>query len=438
MAESKLENLVSRLEKVVSHLESGSQGPKPASAASSLPSLEDFNTLISEFEQLGNKLDLIELHEMTVICLNCFNAMKKVMEYSTNGKANADQKKEIQTTFMGLLKKFSSFGANVKVNLHSKAVGEAINAVFWVVSETPEMLMKGCIESSEFHGLKLRNLKVQPHIKWYDALIISLKNLSKYVVSNFPMGLNWNPKGTADFKTLIADLNNNDAKAKAVETEQPVPSRAAMFQQLNQGENITSNLKKVTSDMKNKPVQDIPKRLSVSKKEEKKEETAAPVKPPRKHKRENWFVENFTDEKLIEFPDNECDIRESIFVDNCKNLCIMVNAKVKSIFISKCVKLNLIFKSVLSTVECVNSRNIEIICIDNSPTINIDKCESIHVCLPPNLNSDVVSAKTSALNITYKLPDGEYEKDTPVPEQLVTKWDAVKKRFVSKPLDLFM
>ncbi len=71
MAESKLESLVSRLEKVVEHLEAtplqgGAQ--KPAAAAGSLlPSLSDFNELLNEFEQQGNKLDLIELHEMVMI-----------------------------------------------------------------------------------------------------------------------------------------------------------------------------------------------------------------------------------------------------------------------------------------------------------------------------------------------------------------------------------
>ena len=48
----------------------------------------------------------------------------------------------------------------------------------------------------------------------------------------------------------------------------------------------------------------------------------------------------------------------------------------------------------------------------SAPTVNIDKCESVHVVLPPNLQSDVVSAKTSALNLTYKLSDGEYEVKT--------------------------
>lgn len=116
--------------------------------------------------------------------------------------------------------------------------------------------------------------------------------------------------------------------------------------------------------MKNKPVEDVPRRTSIVKAEEKKVSATPVVKPPRKHKTENWFVENFVDEKLIEFPETECDMKESIFIDNCKNTAIMINGKVKSIFISKCVRLNLVFKSVLSTVECVNSNRIEIVCLD--------------------------------------------------------------------------
>lgn len=85
--------------------------------------------------------------------------MKKVMEYSANGKATPDQKKEIQNTLMGIIKKLSTYSSNNKVNLHVKAIGEVINSIFWVISETPNMLIKGCIESSEFHVLKVRNLK---------------------------------------------------------------------------------------------------------------------------------------------------------------------------------------------------------------------------------------------------------------------------------------
>ena len=74
MAESKLESLVSRLEKVVSQLEhtGGAQPGVQKPSASNLPSLADFNQLFNEFEQQGNKLDLIELHEMVKIIINFY------------------------------------------------------------------------------------------------------------------------------------------------------------------------------------------------------------------------------------------------------------------------------------------------------------------------------------------------------------------------------
>ena len=100
--------------------------------------------------------------------------------------------------------------------------------------------------------------RVQPHIKWYDALIISIKNLSsniieilikinyshnflEYVLANYPTGLNWNFKGTADFNALLEDLKNTEQAAAQVKTEAVVPSRAALFSQINQGSDVTSS-----------------------------------------------------------------------------------------------------------------------------------------------------------------------------------------------------
>ena len=104
--------------------------------------------------------------------------MKKVMEFSTVGKVTPEQKKEVQTILMGQLKKIGNLASNQKVSIHVKAVSEAMNSVFWVLLETPELTIKGYIESSEFHGLKVKALKVQAYTKWYDALISSLKSLA--------------------------------------------------------------------------------------------------------------------------------------------------------------------------------------------------------------------------------------------------------------------
>lgn len=107
--------------------------------------------------------------------------MRKIMEFSTVGKVTPEQKKEIQTILMGQLKKIGNFASNQKVSIHVKAVSEAMNSVFWVLLDTPELTIKGYVESSEFHGLKLKALKVQPYTKWYDALISSLKTLASII-----------------------------------------------------------------------------------------------------------------------------------------------------------------------------------------------------------------------------------------------------------------
>ena len=111
-------------------------------------------------------------------------------------------------------------------------------------------------------------------------------------MAHFATGLSWNFKGTAEFQSLVDDLNGLKpavpipTPAKAEEA----PSKANLLSALNQGENITKGLKPVTADMKSKPVgeADAVKKPTVPTVQEKKEEPA--VKPPKKYQKENWFV----------------------------------------------------------------------------------------------------------------------------------------------------
>lgn len=109
-------------------------------------------------------------------------------------------------------------------------------------------------------------------------------------MANFATGLSWNFKGTAEFKSLVDDLNGLKPAAAAPVKSEEAPSKANLLSALNQGENITKGLKPVTADMKGKPVgeTDLPKKPVVPAVQEKKEEPA--VKPPKKYQKENWFV----------------------------------------------------------------------------------------------------------------------------------------------------
>ena len=47
-----------------------------------------------------------------------------------------------------------------------------------------------------------------------------------------------------------------------------------------------------------------------------------------------------------------------------------------------------------------------------------------------------MSSKTTELNVTFSQEDGDDVKDTPIPEQFLTKWSNEKKRFVTSPVDV--
>ena len=120
-------------------------------------------------------------------------------------------------------------------------------------------------------------------------------------MAHFSTGLSWNFKGTAEFQSLVDDLNGLKpaaAIASPAKAEE-APSKANLLSALNQGENITKGLKPVTADMKSKPVgeADAAKKTTVPAVQEKKEEPA--VKPPKKYQKENWFVVKILKKKWV-------------------------------------------------------------------------------------------------------------------------------------------
>lgn len=91
----------------------------------------------------------------------------------------------------------------------------------------------------------------------------------------------------------------------------------------------------------------------------KKEEPTQAVKAPKKYQKDNWFVvrliilqadftilhtikkENYTGER-IEFDVDEIQLKQSLFIENCNDCTILVKGKVKSVFVNKCKKTNVL------------------------------------------------------------------------------------------------
>ena len=119
-----------------------------------------------------------------------------------------------------------------------------------------------------------------------------------------------------------------------------------------------------------------------------------------------------------------------IFFENSKSTHLKVDAKFKSIVISKCEDVILEMKSCISGIEVINCKKVRIYVHEKTPSISADTSEGVAIILNENnLECDIVSSKTSELTIAYRKADQSESKAVAVSSQLVTKWDAESKTF---------
>jgi len=92
--------------------------------------------------------------------------------------------------------------------------------------------------------------------------------------------------------------------------------------------------------------------------------------------------------------------------------------------LDQCTKTSLLLESILATVEVVNCKSIQMQIIKSIPTVSIDKTDGAQLFLPQETAEDVevLSSKSSEMNINFYVKDGEGEWiEKAVPEQVRTK-----------------
>jgi len=163
------------------------------------------------------------------------------------------------------------------------------------------------------------------------------------------------------------------------------------------------------------------------KKVEKKKLTGLPIfeYQDRGHK---WVIENQTAESAKKESENGIitvevsDPKQQVYIYNCFGVTVKVNGgKFKSLILDKCEKCNVVFDSVISSTEVVNSKKIQFQTDGVCPVFTIDKTVGCLIWLSKEsaaISSFVVSM-SSELNVSF--PDGEDMKELPIPEQFVHK-----------------
>ena len=134
-------------------------------------------------------------------------------------------------------------------------------------------------------------------------------------------------------------------------------ARAALFASINQGEDITKMLKKVsTQDMthKNPALRGAGGAPGVIHAQAK-NTTKGPEKLCLEGKK--WLVENFTGRRDLVVESES--MAQSVCVYKCDDCVLQVKGKVNSIVVDQCKKFSIAFDSIVSCVEFINSKRIQ-------------------------------------------------------------------------------
>ena len=70
---------------------------------------------------------------------------------------------------------------------------------------------------------------------------------------------------------------------------------------------------------------------------------------------------------------DKTDLKHTVYIYQCKECTITVKGKVNSILIDSCNRVGLLFDDVLSTVEFINSTNVQMQVMGRVPTVTIGK-----------------------------------------------------------------
>jgi adenylyl cyclase-associated protein len=202
----------------------------------------------------------------------------------------------------------------------------------------------------------------------------------------------------------------------------------ALFSQINQGEGVTSGLRKVDKSEMTHKNPDLRASNVVPAKSSARPQfgssaakAPAAVKPPKTQlEGSKWVIENHVDTTVsIEIT----EIKQIVLVANCTNTTVQVKGKFNAIIVDSCKKSGVVIDSAISAVEVINVKSCQVQILGSTPTITVSKSDSLQVYLSEEcLNTEVFSSMSvGTLILVPTKVDGQDDfSEKPVPEQFKT------------------
>jgi adenylyl cyclase-associated protein len=327
---------------------------------------------------------------------------------------------------------------------HLSTISESIGALGWVCQEpAPGPYVKEMLAASQFYSnrvLKDYREKDATHVDWVKSWTNLLTNLQAYIKAHHTTGLSWSVLGKSGASVAPAPPSGGvppppppppppPADDDSSKSGGSVESRAALFSQLNQGDKVTSHLKHVTKDMKGQGKKQPPPTAP----KPNRGHAPATSSPPSSHtapaavgtklelQGNKWLVENHRNNNEIVL--NQMELKQTVYIYKCDNCTIQVKGKINSIVLDSCKKTGLVFDDLISALDIVNCQSVKVQVVGKASTVNIDKTDGCMVYLSvASKDAEIVSAKSSEMNILIPKPDGDYVEFA-VPEQYRTRFD---------------
>ncbi|XP_067625072.1 uncharacterized protein capt isoform X2 [Eurosta solidaginis] len=324
---------------------------------------------------------------------------------------------------------------------HLSAISESIPALGWVcVSPTPGPHVKEMNDAGQFYTnrvLKEWKDKDATHVNWARAWIQTLTELQAYIKQYHTTGLVWSGKGALPAGGAAPPPPPMgacpppppppafDMSALSLE-DGSADERSALFAEINQGEAITKNLKKVTADMQThknptlrtgpapfkKPTQfGSPSGGSAA-------GPAAVKEPVFTRDGKKWLIEYQRNNPNLKVENAE--MNNVVYMFRCEGSTLTVKGKVNNVVLDSCKKCSLLFDSVVASIEFVNCQSVQMQVLGFVPTISIDKTDGCQMYLSnESLGVEIVSSKSSEMNVMLPQASGDYT-ELAVPEQFKT------------------
>jgi adenylyl cyclase-associated protein len=464
-----VQNLVKRLEAVTARLETVEKQIASGASAGSLPaassggaasgdvsaSVSAYDELVATYikplvqgtQQIGND----ELKAQVALLEKAVNAQKDFIACAANSKKPdaATLMKLVEPTSK-LMQEISALRDKHRANKlfnHLSTLSEGVSCLGWVcVEPTPGPFVNEARGSSEFYSNKLlveyKKTNDQPQLDWVHNWNTFMKELFNYVKKFHTTGLSWNPRGgeAASFKSGSGSATPAaapPAAPKGLPPPMPIsapppaaaggagPDPSALFAAINKGGAITSGLKKVTKEMKNKNQE---QKSSVVPAEVASKKSGAAPKAAAGQKKGTPKFELQGNKWLVEWQENttiditETEVKQVIYIYKCEKAVVNIKGKVNAITVDGCKRTAVVFESAVASCEVVNGISIEIQCQGKVPSIAVDKSSGVQLFLSKDgLEVEIVTSKSDSLNVLIPDPAGGVDPvEIAVPEQFKT------------------